>query len=324
MIEQTSGSFKSVVESLVQGKTDVIPAIVPGTELDSKLLYTQPYLSLPLVIATRSDEFFVGDIEYLSGKRIGLVNRGNLISNLQKKYPSPVFIEVDSAEHGLKGVQRKEFFAFLGTVPSIAFAIKGNNFYNIKISGKLQETLPVYAAVRSGNETLAGVINIVTQSISEEERRRSVDQWISISLEEKVDYTLVWQILMASGMMLMVAIVWLRKTQSFNREISNAYDLPGEKNKALEKLAITDPLTDLDNRHKLDMEFAREMERSNRYHRPFSLVIIDIDHFKSVNDRFGHQVGVSELLTILLIFFCCLLYAYFLFWGIKKGFQAKR
>jgi|GEM_PF-3420349 PleD family two-component response regulator len=93
-------------------------------------------------------------------------------------------------------------------------------------------------------------------------------QRISISLEEKVDYTLVWQILMVSGMVLVVAVVWLRKTQSFNREISNAYDLLEEKNKALEKLSIIDPLTDLYNRHKLDMEFAREMKQANRYHRP--------------------------------------------------------
>jgi polar amino acid transport system substrate-binding protein len=106
-----------------------------------------------------------------------------------------------------------------------------------------------------------------------------------------VDYTLVWQILMASGMILVVAVVLLRKTQSFNREISKAYDLLEEKNKALEKLSITDPLTDLYNRHKLDMEYARERKRSNRYQRPFSLVIIDIDHFKFINDRYGHQVG---------------------------------
>lgn len=291
MIEQVSGSIKSVVESLVQGKTDVIPAIIPGKEFESELIYTQPYLSLPLVIATRTDEFFVGDIEHLSGKRIGLVNHGRILTNFKKKYPSLVFVEVDSAKQGLKQVQNKECFAFLGTIPSIAYAIKDNNFYNIKISGKLEETLPVSAAVRSGNEALAAVLNIVTQSIPEEERRRAVDQWISISLEEKVDYTLIWQILMASGMVLTVAVVWLRKTQSFNREISNAYDLLGEKNKALEKLAITDPLTDLYNRHKLDMEFAREMIRANRYYRPFSLVIIDIDHFKSINDRFGHQVG---------------------------------
>lgn len=291
MIEQFSGSFDSMVASVLQGKSDVIPAIVPDPGLESRLIYTQPYLMLPLVIATRSDQFFVGGLEHLSGEHISLLNRGHMISNLKKKYPSPVFVEVDSAEHGLTGVQNKEFFAFLGTVPSIAYAIKHNNLYNIKISGTLEEALPVCAAVRSGNETLAAVMDIAAQSIPEEERKRVVDRWISISLEEKVDYTLVWQILMASGMILVVAVVLLRKTQSFNREISKAYDLLEEKNKALERLSITDPLTDLYNRHKLDMEYARERKRSNRYHRPFSLVIIDIDHFKFINDRYGHQVG---------------------------------
>ncbi len=291
VIEKVSGDSDSLVASVLQEEADVISAIVPGSGHDSELIFTQPYLSLPLVIATRSDEFFVGTLEHLTGERIAVVNRGDLVSRLREAYPIPVFVDVASAEEGLKGVQNKEFFAFLGPVPSIAYAVKSQNLYNIKISGTLKETLPVCAAVRTGNDALAAVIDIITQSIPEEERRRVVDQWISISLEEKVDYTLVWQILVASGMVLVVAVVWLRKTQSFNRQISRAYDLLEEKNKALEKLSITDPLTDLYNRHKLDMEFAKELERSNRYHRPFSLLIIDIDHFKSINDRLGHQSG---------------------------------
>lgn len=52
-----------------------------------------------------------------------------------------------------------------------------------------------------------------------------------------------------------------------------------------------DALTGLANRHAFQSFLAGETARYDRYQRPFSLVILDIDHFKSVNDRFGHEAG---------------------------------
>ena len=62
-----------------------------------------------------------------------------------------------------------------------------------------------------------------------------------------------------------------------------------------ENLSIKDDLTGLYN-HRYFYECAeREMQRSLRYHKDFSLIMMDIDHFKKVNDRYGHQAG-DELL----------------------------
>jgi len=63
----------------------------------------------------------------------------------------------------------------------------------------------------------------------------------------------------------------------------------------LQDLYITDRLTGLNNRHKLDEVLAAELKRCNRFEYTFSLIILDIDHFKSVNDTYGHQVGDSVL-----------------------------
>ncbi len=61
--------------------------------------------------------------------------------------------------------------------------------------------------------------------------------------------------------------------------------------KRVERLSTTDALTELSNRRKLDEFLDRAIGQAARYERPLSLVIFDIDHFKNVNDRFGHQVG---------------------------------
>lgn len=59
----------------------------------------------------------------------------------------------------------------------------------------------------------------------------------------------------------------------------------------LSSLAETDQLTGLANRYKLDKALNFELDRFKRTKRPFGVIIIDLDHFKTVNDSFGHQIG---------------------------------
>jgi diguanylate cyclase (GGDEF)-like protein len=64
-----------------------------------------------------------------------------------------------------------------------------------------------------------------------------------------------------------------------------------EKNRELEVLSVTDRLTGLFNRRKLDEVLEEELVRCRRYAQEFAVIIMDIDHFKHVNDTHGHPVG---------------------------------
>ncbi|MBI4510035.1 MAG: diguanylate cyclase [Deltaproteobacteria bacterium] len=64
-----------------------------------------------------------------------------------------------------------------------------------------------------------------------------------------------------------------------------------QANAKLNQLAVTDPLTGLHNRRSLYAQLEREFGRAQRYGRPLTCTMIDIDFFKQVNDRYGHQVG---------------------------------
>ena len=67
-------------------------------------------------------------------------------------------------------------------------------------------------------------------------------------------------------------------------------------NQQLQELAITDGLTGISNRRHLETLIQQAMERSDRYGEPLTLILGDIDHFKSINDRFGHQAGDLALI----------------------------
>jgi len=69
-------------------------------------------------------------------------------------------------------------------------------------------------------------------------------------------------------------------------------------NRKLQVLSTTDTLTGISNRRLFDKVLLRSFEHAQRYQRPLSVVVIDVDGFKSINDRFGHQVGDEVLRTI--------------------------
>jgi len=77
------------------------------------------------------------------------------------------------------------------------------------------------------------------------------------------------------------------------RALEHAYLL--QENKRLfaevQRLAVTDSLTGLYNRHKLDEVMATEFERARRYKRPLSIIMLDMDGLKSINDSYGHPAG---------------------------------
>ncbi len=63
----------------------------------------------------------------------------------------------------------------------------------------------------------------------------------------------------------------------------------------IQRMAVTDPLTGLFNRHKLNEFLELEVERARRYCRPLSLIMLDLDDMKKINDSFGHPVGDEAL-----------------------------
>lgn len=101
-----------------------------------------------------------------------------------------------------------------------------------------------------------------------------------------------------------LAVTVSELTDSQQRIEAQAADLAGMaealefERERVEKLSITDRLTGLNNRQKLDQVLADEVDRAARYSHSLSLILFDVDHFKSVNDTHGHLVGDDVLIKM--------------------------
>ncbi|TFH74907.1 sensor domain-containing diguanylate cyclase [Gammaproteobacteria bacterium LSUCC0112] len=94
---------------------------------------------------------------------------------------------------------------------------------------------------------------------------------------ERLDNTLLLNLLLSAAIMALVLTIAHFTLRSYQRK--------------LEDMATKDRLTGVANRHLFEMIFEHLTRNMQRYPRPISMISVDIDHFKSVNDSFGHQAG---------------------------------
>lgn len=87
----------------------------------------------------------------------------------------------------------------------------------------------------------------------------------------------------------------LRARVTIGERIISLESSLSDARRQMEILAMQDGVTGLLNRRAIHQHAEAELSRTQRHHAPVSLVLLDIDHFKSVNDRFGHLVGDQAL-----------------------------
>lgn len=87
----------------------------------------------------------------------------------------------------------------------------------------------------------------------------------------------------------------LRDADALNQQLLAQVQRADALNRTLSELATTDPLTGLNNRRAFDNSLQLELAIVERRSTPLSLLVLDVDHFKKVNDTFGHEAGDKVL-----------------------------
>lgn len=294
-------NWNESITYIKQHKCDMLALGMETPERRKYLNFTSSYLEVPLVVATRVDVPFINQILDLEGEKIGIIKGDAFVKILRQKYPSLNIIEVEDIKEGLDKVKNGELFAYLDTLASIGYEFQQKYFGELKIAGKISENLKLSIAVVKEDKTLLTILQKTVNKITNEMHREIFSKWIPIKYQKGIDYDLVWKISIGAILFIILVIYWNRKIIQTNKLLQQAQKDIEEKNKELAKLAITDKLTNLYNRRKLDELLQNELNRSDRFKHTFALAILDIDHFKKVNDTFGHQTGDKVLVELSII-----------------------
>ncbi len=260
---------------------DIFSLAMPTPERLEYMAFTKPYISFPLVLATLNREPFVADITLLTDRRLGVVRGYAFGELLRSKYPRLQIIDVDSVVDGLDQVEHGSLYGFIGNLATVGYELQ-MRYPELKIAGKFDEAWELGVGVRNDEPLLFSAFEKAVASINERQGQDILGSWISVKYEKAMDLTPIWQILVFIGLLVVFLLYRQRMLQRHNRELL--------------ELTRTDALTGVGSRHYLDQELSRLLEHYRRYGVRFSIMVIDLDYFKEVNDRFGHPTGDRVLI----------------------------
>ncbi len=274
-------------ESLVaskEGRCQALSFLNKTPAREEWLLFTEPIFNDSNVFITREEHAFIDDPASLTGESIVFPSGTAMEERVRSEYPNLRVLTTASEREALDMVQDRKADMTMRSLIIAAYTIKKEGLFNLKIAGRL----PNYAnnlrigVVKDAPE-LRDVLDAGVAAITPQERGQIVNRHVSINVQTGTDMALVVKLGLVFACVIGLALFWNYKLKKYNAE--------------LRRLSQTDLLTDLPNRRCLMAAFGAEMERAGRYARPFAVLMLDIDHFKAVNDRHGHLAGDRFLIA---------------------------
>lgn len=270
------------------GRCSVMSFLNQTSKRDAWLVFTDPVLVDENVLITREEHPFISDIASLSATMV-LPKGTSIEERVRRDYPNIKLILVDTEAQAFDMVSSRKADMTMRSLIVAADTIKRQGWFNLKIAGQVAGYgNKLRIGVAKEQPKLRDALNVGVRSITPIERQLIVDRHIAINVTTAVDYTLVKRLLVLGLVILLTSAFWISRLRKVNAQ--------------LQKLSHSDPLTGLRNRNGFDALYENERQRSRRQGVALSVILLDVDFFKRVNDVHGHPVGdrvlqeVAELL----------------------------
>jgi len=288
-------------ETIANDRTefDTLAFSVKSKEREKRFAYGDAFMSYPMMIIAHKDSPYIGKTADLNNKRVA-VEKGFLTNTwLNRDYPKIRIVPVNDTKAALTMVNEGQVDAYVGNIAVANYMMTHGNLRHLKIVAPSDYGNVQYRFIAPKEwPELISILNKGYRSLSPEFHTLTQQKWFSVQMVERVDYRLLWQGAAAAGLIVAWILWWNRKlfaqkekTEKALTQLQAAQVELEEKNQMLENLSVTDQLTGLYNRLKLDAVLEEEFQRSKRYGNVFGVIMTDIDHFKRVNDTYGHQAG---------------------------------
>lgn len=279
-----TSNWQEAIAAAKDRRCDMFPMAMRTPERSVYLDFTSPYLEVPNVVIGRIEAPFIQRLNELEGGRVGIVEGYAFAELLRKRNPSLQLVTVESEQEGLRKLQNRELIGYVTTLATASYYMQSMGLADLKVIGRVPADWSLAIGTRNDEPTLHGIMQKLVLSLTPAERTQLESTWRNLRIEERVDYTRFWQILSLGLLATALLVYWNRKLGRLNRELAEA-------NTALSRLSVTDNLTGLGNRTYFDREFSNSFQWCLRHRAGFAVAMVDADHFKKINDNWGHEAG---------------------------------
>lgn len=212
-------SWEKVLEKAKKKEVDILPGVMRTSQREEYLNFTDPYISYPMVIVTRTDQYFVMDIEGIKG-HIGVVKGYFTEEQLRLDYPQKELVLFNTIDEALIALQKGKCEAYIGNLASITYAMRKGKIKNLKIAGHTQYVFDLSFGIRKDWPELVPIFNKALSQLSPQEKVQIHSPWINTKIEHSLDYSLTWRyITITISIAIMIILVILYWNRRLRREV---------------------------------------------------------------------------------------------------------
>ena len=208
-------TWSQILEKVKRGEIDVLPAIVRSGEREKYLNFTDPYISFPIVIATRNDAQFISNLNDLKGLRVAVVKDYYIEEVLTRDYPDLDMIPYSSMDEGLQVLDAGEVDAFVDSLGAISYEITRSSLGNVKIAAPTELTFELAMGIRKDWPELVAILNKALGDISDKEKAAIRNTWMAFEVKFGLDLKtiLIWAVPIGFSVVLIILIgfAWNRR-----------------------------------------------------------------------------------------------------------------
>lgn len=305
-IDFEMGTWKEIQERAKRREVDGLLTAIFNEERAAHFVPSFPYFSTTsLIVVKKGNPEEITDSADIEGKKVAM-QRGNVLfegvlnaitNNVDIVYFDHIHEIISAVASG-----HADLCILDETTPYIAKKTGLEDYIEVAFAVGKPEN--IHILIRKDQPELQSIINKGLSLIKEEQMLEIRNQWFSLP-EKSINWPFLIKIVLSMTALLGIVLYWsytlkvargraeaaLAELEKKDRELEAA-------NRILSQLSITDPLTHLYNREKLNKVLDQELNRASRYGTPFGVIMADVDHFKKVNDEYGHPVGDSVLIEI--------------------------
>ena len=317
-------SWQQSLDLIATGECHFTPMLNRSPSREQIMSFSDSYFTSSNVLVGRSNSTHFHGYEGINNELVGVVRGYRQAEYLRRYYPSINLREFDNEEQNLRALSEGEVDLAVGSLLAVNSMIEKNGTNNIQVIGLAQPhdqlRVGVSKLLNSGlapisirPEVLIERFNRAISQISEQQHVNIYRQWNNVKYIESTDYRMI---MWPSVILLLITIMVLWRNRSIarynrmlaksNQELEQLQQQLLDKNRTLEFLSVHDHLTKLHNRNYLSQRAAEAVQSFERFNHPVSLIIMDIDHFKQFNDRYGHSIGDDVLVAVANVAKACL------------------
>jgi diguanylate cyclase (GGDEF)-like protein len=288
-------NWSQAQQLVLNGAADALLHINPSENRKHIFDFSDPLLESEFCIFM-STQHFKKELSRLQGFRIGVEKAGLPEEILPNNCLTDIVI-IPTLQQGFEMLENGSLDIMIADRWTGSYILAVNKMEEIFIYGTVDQNNSAIA-VKKGNAGLLSDINKALAEIKKDgtyarimrkwEPKKIVFQTKEEIFKQKIVFISLITIIILVILIIIILIVEINKRKKFNEK--------------LKEYSTKDSLTGLLNRRSIKSIIESEIYRKKRYDTPTSLLLVDIDFFKEINDQYGHAIGDNVLSTLAHIF----------------------